>query len=665
MGQHQVETTDLFFGGDYNPDQWPEEMWAEDIRLMKLAKVNLVTLPVFGWAKLEPVEGRYNFEWLDRILEMLYQNGINFDLATATATPPAWLVRKHPEILPVDFNGVRLEYGSRQSYCISSPIFKQYTEGLVEVMAKRYGTHPGLKFWHVSNEYSDHVARCYCEVSAAAFRNWLTSKYITIDGVNEAWQTQVWGQIYSSFAEIEPPRKSMGPINPAQLLDFERFSSDEMIELLLTEKRVLRAITPDMSITTNFMSINKEIDYWMMAQHEDLVTDDAYPDPADPNAHMIASLNYSMMRSLKKDRPWLLLEQATGAVSWRNVNVPKAPGQMRAMSYHAIAHGSEGAMFFQWRQSKSGAERFHSAMVDHQGESGRIFQIVCELGNELAGLKELVNTRVSTDVGIVVDWDSRWALSAKESLPSSELDYMNQLHSWYRAIYNLGHTVDCVWVEEDFSKYKKIFVPSLMVCTQETVSKFETFVRNGGTLVVGPFSGVVDENNSTDGIIQSFQKLLGVTVNEFVPIAPDRQSSISFNGVDLEIDTWSEDLSIGSAEVMGTYNEKFLAGNPAITLHKIGNGECIYISCGLKDVGLEKIFEGILPAVQGSSSAIEHVTRSNETLDFEFVINHSSEPQTANIAGGVDALSGREFSAGSIELNGFDVLILKKVKESQ
>ena len=461
----------LAYGGDYNPDQWSEETWLEDARLMVEAGVNIVSLPVFSWPQLEPTPGVYNWGWLDRVIEVLWGAGIKIDLATATATPPSWLIRRHPEMLPHNVDGQQLEFGSRQAYCPSSPVWKENVARMTRAMAERYGNHPALALWHISNEYGDHVSRCWCPASAVHFRAWLQNRYTTLEGLNEAWGVGVWGQRYTEWDHIEPPRTATGPINPTQLLDFERFSSDALLELFQVEIDVLREVTPDIAVTTNFMSLLRDLNYWDFAAVEDLVTDDAYPDPADPLAHVGAALNYGLMRSLKGGAPWLLLEQSASAVSWRDVNVPKAPGQMRIDSMQAIAHGSDGAMFFQWRQAKFGQEKFHSAMLGHRGEESRSFKETKALGAELKKLEPVRGTRVRASVGLVVDWDSWWGSSATESLPSQRLNYAAQARAWNAAFFRLGHPVDTVRATDSFEGYDVVVVPNLYIASQRAGSR--------------------------------------------------------------------------------------------------------------------------------------------------------------------------------------------------
>jgi len=356
----------ILYGGDYNPDQWPERVWDEDVHLMQEAGVNLVSLAIFSWSRLEPSEGKYDFAWLDRIMDKLHAGGIAVDLATATASTPPWMSHQHPEMLPVTIDGVRLWHGARQHYCPSSPVYRSAARRLAEQMAARYAEHPALAMWHVGNEFGCHVAYCYCDVSAEAFRKWLQERHGSIEDLNRAWGTDFWSQRYSNWDEVLPPRRTPTWPNPSQQLDFMRFSSDELLACYEIEREALRERTPDVPITTNFMRFFKPLDYWKWAEREDVVSDDVYQDPSDPEAGMRSAMAGDLMRSLGRGRPWVLMEQTSSRVNWRDVNVAKAPGQMRLWSYQAVARGADGVMFFQWRQSRAGAEKFHSAMVPHR-----------------------------------------------------------------------------------------------------------------------------------------------------------------------------------------------------------------------------------------------------------------------------------------------------------
>ena len=638
----------LAYGGDYNPDQWSEEVWLEDARLMREAGVNLVSLPVFSWPQLEPEPGVYDWGWLDRVIEILWDAGVRIDLATATATPPSWLVRNHPEMLPWNEQGRRLEFGSRQAYCPSSPVWREHVVRMSRAMAERYGEHPALALWHVSNEYGDHVARCWCPESSAHFRRWLEARHGDLDSLNEAWGVNVWGQRYTAWEHIEVPRQATGPVNPTQLLDFERFSSDALLELFQLEIDVLREVTPDIAVTTNFMSLLRDLDYWDFAAVEDLVTDDAYPDPADPHAHVSAALNYGLMRSLKGGRPWLLLEQAASAVSWREVNVPKAPGQMRVDSLQAIAHGSDGAMFFQWRQAKYGQEKFHSAMLGHRGEASRSFQETKTFGAELQRLAPVRGTRVRARIALVVDWDSWWGSSAAESLPSQRLDWLAQARAWNAALYELGHPVDTVRATGPFDGYDVVVVPNLYVADVAQVAAFADYVAAGGQLVIGPFSGVVDgtEKVHDGGAPGPLRELLGVEVDEHWPRPDGTIERVEFDGAGFGNPNWGEWLDTHEGtEVVGRYASGELAGRAAVTRRPHGDGHAWYTSAVLEPAGVLAVFRDVLatanlPARERTDTDLEAVTRSDASTDYTFVLNHGRGELTVDVPAGAHDLLG-------------------------
>lgn len=665
----QINLEGLAFGGDYNPEQWPEQTWHEDVRLMREAGVNVVTLPVFAWPLLEPEPGRYEFGWLDRVVDLLWDNGIAVDLATGTATPPAWLVRQHPEVLPWTRDGLPLEFGSRQAYCPSSPVFREYALRLTRAMASHFGGHEGVVLWHVSNEYGDHVPRCWCPVSAAHFRAWLRDKYEDVGTLNEAWGTTCWGQVYGSFDEVEPPRTATGPVNSAQRLDFERFSSDAMLELFGAEVAVLREVTPDTPVTTNFMSLFRELDYWDFAEAEDLVTDDAYPDPADPLAHVSAALNYGLMRSLKRDehgpRPWLLLEQAASAVSWREVNAPKPPGMMRLHSLQAVAHGSDGVMYFQWRQARFGPERFHSAILGHRGTRSRSFQECRALGAELRRLRTVAGSRVVSRVALVVDWDAWWGLDAPDSLPSLRLDWLEQARAWHRALHVHGITVDTVRAAGPFDGYDLVVVPNLYVTTPEQASALTTFVARGGHLVVGPFSGAVDEFDRVHdgGAPGPLRDLLGIEVDEWWPVPEGQTQALAVEGVAADASAWAEWLEVaGGTEVIGRYSGGDLDDRPAVTRRRHGRGVATYVSADLDPSSLARVLGRAAEAcgipLRDFGPDVEVVTRYDGTAEHVFVLNHGASPASVEVRAGTDLLRGSPHQGGLLTLGARDAAVI-------
>ncbi|REJ05739.1 beta-galactosidase [Microbacterium bovistercoris] len=660
----EVRIDSLAFGGDYNPDQWSEETWLEDIRLMKEAGVTMVSLPIFSWPQIEPEPGVYDWGWLDRILDLLHEAGIRIDLATATATPPSWLLRAHPEMGPSDSEGHRLEFGSRQTYCPSSPIWRENVARMTRAMAERYGEHPGLAMWHISNEYGDHVSRCWCDESARHFRRWLQDRYGDLDGLNEAWGVNVWGQRYTSWDHIATPKKAPGPINPTQLLDFERFSSDAMLELFQLEIDVLREVTPDIAVTTNFMSMLRDLNYWDFAAAEDIVTDDAYPEPADPTAHVGAALNYGYMRSLKGGRPWLLLESSASATSWRDINVPKAPGKIRVESLQTVAHGSDAVMFFQWRQAKYGQEKFHSSMLGHRGERSRSYQETKALGLELKKLEPVRGTRVRSRVALVIDHDSWWGSTQIESLPSQRLQWAQQARAWHRGMYSLGQPVDAVRATGPFDEYDVVIAPNLYILEQPQADALRAFVENGGHLVVGPFSGVVDatEKVHDGGAPGPLRDLLGVEVDEQWPLSDGETTGIRYGDRDLVVPHWSEWLEAdGDTEVRGGYAGGVLDGLPAITRRRVGDGTAWYVSAMFQHEGLLTVFRDVLdtaglPARADVDVNAEAVTRTDGDTDYTFLLNHGAEPIAWN-AHGTDLLTGTAHD-GRVDLGPYGVAVL-------
>lgn len=663
----------LAYGGDYNPDQWSEEVWHDDIALMRKAGVNLVTLPVFSWPQLEPAPGEFDWGWLDRIVDLLWDAGIHIDLATATATPPSWLIRRHPEMLPWDADGTRLDFGSRQAYCPSSPIWRAEVARMCRAMAERYGSHPAVVLWHVSNEFGDHVSRCWCPESARHFRRWLHDRYGSLEALNHAWGATVWGQRYSAWEHIEPPRAATGPVNPTQLLDFERFSSDALLELFQLEVDILHELTPELPVTTNFMSLLRDLNYWNFAAVEDLVTDDAYPDPADPLAHVPAALNYGLMRSLKGGQPWLLLEQASSAVSWREVNVPKSPGRMRIDSLQAIAHGSDGAMFFQWRQARYGQEKFHSAMLGHRGEQSRLYREVRAFGAELARLSAVRGTRVRSRIALVVDWDSWWGASAIESLPSQGLRWITQARAWHAALWALGHPVDVVRATGPFDDYDVVVIPNLYIATTEQAAEISAYVQQGGHVVVGPFSGVVDVNEHVHpgGAPGPLRALVGVEVDEQWPYAEGRDEAIAVGEASFANPAWGEWIETDAdVEAFARYTSGDLADRPAVTRKSSGAGTAWYVSCALGPDGAIAVLRSVLdraglPTREHTDPHFEAVTRADDTTDYTFLLNHGERELAVDVPdGSVDLLTGARVSS-RLTLSRFGAAVLAAPRSSE
>jgi len=639
----------LLFGGDYNPEQWPEEVWEEDVRLMREAGVNIVSLGIFSWSRLQPAPDRFDFGWLDRVIEVLHRNGIGLDLATATASPPPWLSHRHPEVLPILADGVRLWPGGRQQYCPSSPVYRDAARGLVTALAGRYGRHPALAMWHVGNEYGCHVPACYCDVSAGHFRRWLRQRYRTIEELNRAWGTDFWSQRYSDWEEILPPRRAPTWPNPSQQLDFHRFCSDALLECYELERAVLAELSPGIPVTTNFMRFFKPLDYWAWAEREDVVSDDVYEDPADPDAAVKSAMAADLMRSLGRGRPWVLMEQTPNRVNWRPVNVAKAPGQMRLWSYQALARGADGVMFFQWRQSRASAEKFHSAMVPHGPvESSPTWREVVRLGRELRDLDDVCGSRIHARVAILHDWESWWALELP-SKPTALLSHLPQLESYYRPLFEANVVPDFVRPGDDLSAYALVLAPNLYLVRDHAAAGLERYVEAGGTLVMSFFSGIVDEFDHVrpGGYPAPFRDLLGLRVEDFLPLPAGETVQLAFAAGDGRGEIWSELVTPLGAETVASFASGDLRGQPAVTRHRFGRGAAYYIAtrpdrAAMASLLVEACWLAGVEATARVPAGVEAVRRHGDDGSFLFLLNHADAGLEVTVSGRSVRLGPRE-----------------------
>ena len=572
-------------------------------------------------------------------------------------------------MLPVLADGVRLWHGARQHYCPSSPIYRFAAARLVEAIAARYANHPALAMWHVGNEYGCHVAACWCDVSAEAFRSWLRRRYETIDELNGAWGTDFWSQRYSSWEELLPTRRTPTWPNPGQQLDFMRFSSDELLDCYELERGILAKHSPGIPVTTNFMQFFKPLDYWKWAEREDIVSDDVYQDPLDPDAGMGAAMSGDLMRSLGRGRPWVLMEQTTSRVNWREVNAAKAPGQMRLWSFQAVARGADGVMFFQWRQSRAGAEKHHSAMVPHGPvETSPTWKEVVRLGAELHGLDEICGTRVPADVAIVFDWESWWALELP-SKPSSLLRGLDQARAYYRHLFEANITADFAPSHRDLSNYKLVLVPNLYLVSDEAVANLNHYVSDGGTLVMSCFSGIVDERDHIrlGGYPAPFAEMLGLSVEDFLPLGADQEIPVQFeDGREGMGRIWSELIRPGTAQVLATFARGALQREPAVTRNQFGKGTAIYLGTILDEKAMASLLTSVwtdagVTIVAAAPAGVEVVRRRGQGRSFLFVLNHHDAEMLVPAIRGVDLISGESVGPGGLLLPAFGVAVIAEV----
>ncbi|WP_405762722.1 beta-galactosidase [Streptomyces sp. NBC_01420] len=644
----------ILFGGDYNPEQWPEEVWEDDVRLMKEAGVNSVTLGVFSWAKIEPRPGAREFGWLDRLMDLMHAHGIGVVLATPTASPPPWMGARHPETLPRAEDGSVVWYGSRQQFCASSPVYRRYAAALTEDLAARYAQHPALTVWHINNEYCTH---CWCDETAGHFRRWLRSRYGTLDALNEAWGTAFWSQRYDAWTEILPPRKAQYMKNPTQVLDFKRFTSDALLECFVAERDIVARHTPHIPVTTNFMPLWSGQDAWAWSAEEDIVSVDIYPDPRAPWGGQYNAMLADMTRS-QAAGPWMLMEQAAGAVNWRGVNHPKPEGLNRLWSLQSVARGADAICYFQWRQSRQGSEKFHSGMLGHAGEHGRSFRETRRLGAELAALGPAVaGTEVRADVAVLHDWDAWWA-GAQEGSPSRLLDYAEVVGRWHRALWENGTPTDFARPDADLSRFKAVVVPHLYLLDDAAIDNLVAYVRDGGRLVCGFFTGVadVDDRVRPGGMDARLRELFGIaTLHEWWPLEADATVECDgFRGT-----LWSEELEAADdAEVLAAYREGELAGLPAM----LRRGRAVYVSTLPEPPALRALLAdvvreaGVEPVLAGLPEGVEAVRRG----ELLFLLHHRREMVTVAVPGTYeDLLTGRTVT-DRIALGRYGVAVLRR-----
>ncbi|EWM10427.1 beta-galactosidase [Kutzneria sp. 744] len=618
----------LAFGGDYNPEQWDKAVWEEDDELMRRAGVNLATVGVFSWALLEPTEGHFDFGWLDAHLDRLHANGIAVDLATPTASPPPWFTLAHPDALPVSSDGTKLVHGSRDTYCLAAPAYRGAARRVALALAERYGDHPAVAMWHVHNEY---MTLCWCDHVAASFRVWLHARHGSLDALNEAWGTAFWSQHYTSWDQVLPPRATQWHHNPAQTLDFSRFWSDEALAAYVDQRDAIRAHS-DRPVTTNLMVPGyQNLDLWAFGREVDVVTIDHYPIAPGVDAAADTAFGGDRARSFGGGRPWLLMEQGTNTVYAGDRVLAKEPGEILRHSLGHVAHGSDGALFFQWRQSRAGAEMWHSAMVPHAGADSRIFREVTALGSALGRLGELAGSTVRAEVAVLHDSDSWWAMNS-DGLPSAELDYLGALRRAHRALWDAGVTTDFARPDDELSRYRLVLAPALFLLSDASAENLRRYVAGGGTLLVQHFSGVVDArlHARLGGYPAApLRAALGIRVDEYRPLGRGEQVVLSDGSHGT---AWSESVRLDGAEAVATYTGGMLAGGAALTRHRFGDGHGWYLSTRLDDANYAVLVDrllagtGVGPDLPDLPFGVEAVTRhAQDGRRWLIVLNHTAD----------------------------------------
>lgn len=664
----------LLHGGDYNPDQWLDrpDILEEDIKMMKKAGVNTATVGVFSWSALEPQEGNFQFGWLHDIMDKLYENGIYTVLATPTGARPAWMDEKYPSVLRVEKDGRRNHHSGRHNHCMSSLEYRSLVEKMDTKLAQEFGNHPGLILWHISNEFG---GECYCENCKKRFQEYLREKYHNnIEELNKQWWTSFWSHRFDSFEQIEPPYDNGEHSILGLNLDWKRFNSWNMKDYLAFERRILKKYTPQVPATANFMKLFEQLDYVDLAKEIDIISWDGYPSwnndyetPADTAAEL--SFDHTVMRSLKKDKPFMLMESTPSLVNWHSFNKLKRPGILRASSIQTIGCGSDTVQYFQWRKGRGAAEQFHGAVVDHLGrDDTRVFKEVSEVGEILKKLAPVTGSKVTSKAAVLFDWSNRWAIKDMQGMARDTKNYEKEVRKFYNIHLKKGINADIVFPLEDLSSYSLVVLPMYYAVSKEAGEWLKEYVKNGGTVVATYLTAYVNEN--TLAYLGGFPgaglgEVFGLYAEELDTLYPtDSNSVLMKDGNKALVKDYCELIKLTGAEVLGTYESDFYAGMPAVTVHSYGKGKAYYIGTRMEETDLIKFFTPIWSECgikeKELPEGVEYLTRTAEDgSTFDFYVNYNATPATVQLAkNGTNLLNGEAVS-GKVEILPFNAVVVK------
>ncbi|WP_277585941.1 beta-galactosidase [Psychrobacillus antarcticus] len=670
----------MLHGGDYNPDQWLDrpDILADDVKLMQLAHTNTFSVGIFAWSTLEPEEGVYQFEWLDEIFSNIHSIGGKVILATPSGARPAWMSQTYPEVLRVDGSRVKQLHGGRHNHCFTSKVYREKTQQINRLLAERYGDHPALLMWHISNEYG---GECHCNQCQDTFRNWLMNKYNgELKALNDAWWGPFWSHTITDWSQIESPSSIGESMVHGLNLDWRRFITDQTISFYKNEIIPLRELTPTVPITTNFMADTNDLipfqalDYSKFAKHLDVISWDAYPawhndwESTGDLAMKVAFID-DLYRSLKQ-QPFLLMESTPSGVNWHQVNKTKRPGMHLLSAMQMVAHGSDSILYFQWRKSRGSSEKFHGAVVDHDNSAeNRVFKDVAEVGQTLEKLSNIVGTNRPADVGLLYDWESNWALNDAQGFGLETKRYPQTLQDHYRTFWEKDIPVDVITKEQDFSAYKLLVVPMLYLVSEETISRLKTFVSNGGTLVMTYISGLVNEHDLAylGGWHKDLQEIFGIKPVETDTLYPRDQNTITYHNKTYSLKDYATVIELTNANIEGLYVEDFYANSPAITSHQYQSGKAYYIGGRLEDAFQKDFYETLIEELNlAPISNVKHEkgvsvqVRSSAESDYIFVMNFTEQNQPVLFESLVtDMVTGEEL-VGEVVLRKYEVRIVEK-----
>lgn len=677
----------MLHGADYNPEQWMHVpgIWNEDMRLMKLANCNVVSIGMFSWSSLEPEEGKFEFSWLDEIMDKLHSNGIYVILSTPSGARPAWMSQKYPEVLRVKEDRIRNLHGERHNHCYTSPIYREKVRIINTKLAERYKDHPALILWHVSNEYE---GECHCELCQQEFRQWLKEKYNgDLDKLNKAWWTGFWSHTYTDWSQVESP-SLQGETNLHGLnLDWRRFVTYKTLDFFKEETIPLREITPDIPITTNFheyVDIANSINYWEFAPYLDVISWDNYPywhgQRPEPLEAARRAFIHDINRSLKGGKPFMMMESSPSATNWQPVAKLRRPGMHVLGSIQAIAHGSDTVQYFQWRKSRGSSEKFHGAVVDHCGhENTRVFKEVSKVGEILSKLNSVVGTSVKAEVAVIYDWENCWTMEDAQGPRKEKKDYFETCVNHYKAFWNMGVPVDVVSMDVDFSKYKLVVAPMLYMVRKGVGERIEEFVKNGGTFVTTYWSGIVDENDLCflGGFPGPLRKVTGIWSEEIDALYDDEVNYVEFENNNefgmsgkYQASIFCDLIHAETAKVLATYKNDFYAGMPAVTENLFHNGKAYYIAFRsnedfllnfyekiAKDCNLKRAIDGQLPY------GVTAQMRTDGEKDFIFISNFTQDKKQVNLRERIfkDMETGKKVGK-TLELSSYGIKILQNIR---
>lgn len=664
----------ILYGGDYNPEQWPQEVWEEDMRLMKKAHINIVTLNTFSWAALQPSEDSYCFEALDKIMDFVRKNGLKVCMATSTGAHPAWMAKRHPDILRTDFNGIKRKFGGRHNSCPNSPSYRKYAAKLAGLLAERYKDYENIVAWHISNEFG---GECYCENCEQAFRKWLKQKFKTVEEMNRVFNTAFWGHTFYDWDEVVLPNLQSEhflaegedkTMFQGITLEYRRFMSESMLECFRLEYQEIKKKMPNIPVTTNLMGFYKPLDYQKWGKDMDFISWDSYPEPADTPAEM--ALQHDLMRGIKKQKSFVLMEQTPSVTNWQPYNKLKRPGEMRLLSYQAAAHGADAIQFFQIRRSIGACEKFHGAVIDHAGrDDTRVFREVEHLGEELDQLGDVfLEGRTPSETAIFFDWDNWWALEYSAG-PSIRMKYLEGIKDYYTAAFESNIPVDIIGMEDEFDIYKIIIAPLLYMTKSGIDEKIRNFVREGGIFITTYFSGIVDEHDLVvqGGYPGKLKDILGIWVEESDALLEGEENNFVYKGNLYPAEVLCDLMHPEGAQTLSVYEKDFYQGMPVITKNQFGRGFAYYVGTRSNSEFYHKFLENIfseanIAETMVTPKGVEAAIRIKNDKEVLFLMNHNKESERFTLNDDYrDLLNEKDYQTGtSIEIEGRGVFVLVK-----